>query len=635
MKNLLFVVVFLFASCFSLLVAQATFGGSPEGLNYSKDQLNNIPSLTFKALDITKLEAEDQNSMANRFAAPIAVDIQPEQHGRWSTLADGTAIWQLKIKVNQAKGLILFYEDFNLAAGDKLFVYTADGEQIKGAYTKASQGKTDRFMTDLTLGDEVIVEYQAPHISNRSPFHIWRIDAAYKSLDQAKGINSTGFGASSDCHDNVECPAGDEWTVERNAVARVIVVVDGGTGFCSGTLMNNTAQDGRLLFLSAFHCMDGYTPLYDLWRFDFYYASPTCENPLMEPEFRSVLGSDSLAGRRANDFLLLDLHPQTAFNMEFHWAGWDRRAHVPDSSTLLHHPLGDIQKISSSVTQASIFTNSINWNNSVTTPPNHHFNVLYNNGTIEPGSSGSALFNQDHRVVGQLQGSGNSTTCDATTGFFARLFMSWEGGGTPASRLKDWLDPLGTTPLTLDPLGVLRAPSILTEDGEAVPDVLVEFFVDDVSYGSSYSDATGRVVVPNGIPANGALRMEFSKGANDLRNGVTTADIIKMQKHILNTEHLSPVKIMACDVNSSNSLTTLDMIRIRKLILAIEANFGEGGVASWQFFRSPFSPENPLQPWTVGDQDNSFSFTIEPGFNLPDFIAVKSGDANGTADLID
>ena len=630
MRKPLVLIGFLLLYFCSPLKAQPSFGGMPFGLSSTATK-TMIPVLHFQGPNFQKLEAEDERTQGNRFAAPISVDIDPAKDGVWTTTADGISVWQLKIKIPKAKGLLLFYEDFILENEAKLFVYSADGKQILGAYTQESLSKSDLFMTGIVYGEEVILEYQSPQIASRSPFKIWRIDVVYKDNGPEKAI-LLGFGSSSECHDNVVCPTGDDWVVERNAVARIFLVVEEGTGYCTGTLMNNTAQDGRLLFLTAFHCMDGFTPLYNLWRFDFDYASTSCENPLEEPEFLSILGCNLLAGRRENDFLLLDLYPQIPDGLQLHLAGWDRRDINPASGGVINHPLGDIQKISITSIESTVFPNSINWNEGlVVTPAFHHFKTTYSDGTIEPGASGAALFNQDHRVVGQLQGAGTNLNCDETFGYFGRFFMSWEGGNTTPSRLKDWLDPLNLASNTLNALSPIRPPAILTEAGDPVPDVLVTFYVDDVLIGETESTSNGRVPIPDTLPLNGTLRIEFAKELF-YGNGVATSDLIKIQKHILGSTFLAPLRILASDVNNSNSVSTLDIIRIRKLILTLNNDFGDGGMPSWQFFKVPFFTANPLQPWNDNDRNNDFTYELVNGFQLPDFIAVKTGDANGNVD---
>jgi subtilisin-like proprotein convertase family protein len=75
-------------------------------------------------------------------------------------------------------------------------------------------------------------------------------------------------------------------------------------------------------------------------------------------------------------------------------------------------------------------------------------------GTTEPGSSGSPLFDQNHRVIGQLHG-GYASCTSQTSDWYGRFSVSWTGGGSPSSRLSDWLDPTGTGAMTVDTISGL------------------------------------------------------------------------------------------------------------------------------------------------------------------------------------
>ncbi|HRD80170.1 MAG TPA: hypothetical protein PLL53_05380, partial [Saprospiraceae bacterium] len=69
----------------------------------------------------------------------------------------------------------------------------------------------------------------------------------------------------------------------------------------------------------------------------------------------------------------------------------------------------------------------------------HHFRVRPDIGSFQVGSSGAGLFNQNKRFVGQLHG--GFSTCDSTVAYFGRMALAWNGGGSPITRLRDWLDP--------------------------------------------------------------------------------------------------------------------------------------------------------------------------------------------------
>ncbi|MBE5316080.1 MAG: proprotein convertase P-domain-containing protein [Xanthomonadales bacterium] len=67
----------------------------------------------------------------------------------------------------------------------------------------------------------------------------------------------------------------------------------------------------------------------------------------------------------------------------------------------------------------------------------------WDQGTTEGGSSGSGLWDQNKRLVGQLHG-GSAACGNDLSDYYGRLSVSWNGGGSAATRLRDWLDPSGS-----------------------------------------------------------------------------------------------------------------------------------------------------------------------------------------------
>ncbi len=114
---------------------------------------------------------------------------------------------------------------------------------------------------------------------------------------------------------------------------------------------------------------------------------------------------------------------------------------------------------------------------------------------------------------------------------------------------------------------------------------------------------------------------------DDPLNGVTTADIIKIQRHILGKETLlSPYKLIAADVNNSKSITSADISEIRKLILGIIPNFSKS--KSWSFVALNTQFEDPSAPWGV--PMDGFA-RINGKDAVVDFISIKMGDVTGSA----
>ncbi|MDR1200915.1 MAG: trypsin-like peptidase domain-containing protein [Tannerellaceae bacterium] len=205
-----------------------------------------------------------------------------------------------------------------------------------------------------------------------------------------------------DCHNDVcNYPA---WSTQSDAVARILVT--GGTAFCSGALLNNTSQDFKPYFLSAFHCIDSdedcalsssekEDPI--AWTFEFQYK--TCAYSV------SYSQADFMAAWFDTDFLSLKLR-QTIFDDNLTFLGWDRTSNTSSTGTTIHHPRGTQMKISFDNDQLVSNSSTIEWSRGCKTPAptNTHWTGTLDNGAAEGGSSGAPLFNTTRRVIGQFHG---------------------------------------------------------------------------------------------------------------------------------------------------------------------------------------------------------------------------------------
>ena len=121
----------------------------------------------------------------------------------------------------------------------------------------------------------------------------------------------------------------------------------------------------------------------------------------------------------------------------------------------------------------------------------------------------------------------------------------------------------------------------------------------------------------------------FAEKNDNHKNGVSTLDNIKIQKHLLGKElFTSPYQFIAADANNSQNVSAIDLIELRKLILGIYTELPSN--QSWRFFRKDYVFDDPMNPWLGSDPG---TITILNG-NIPsntDFIGVKIGDLNGTA----
>lgn len=580
-------------------------------------------------------QLNDQHPDNPLLSAPVKVSWNLENAGQWIELGNGDRLWVLEIRSAGAQGLAVSYDDFFLPPGGRLFMFDPEGDAILGAYTSRNNKPSRRFVTGFIPGETAILEYYEPKFQRgNGVISIFRVDYAV-SPDIVGKFNTRGsgfgFGESDSCQVNVNCPEGADWQDEKRGVCRVRMVLEEGMGWCSGSLINNTNNDGTPYVLTGFHCQDGYTPLYDLWRFDFNYEGAGCVDPAQEPGYYSIVGCELRAGRQASDFLLVELSIPIPGSFNAYFNGWNRASAAPAGGILIHHPRADIKKISIDNNPLTIHPSSINWNNGVITPANYHLKAILDTGSFQVVSSGSPLFDPQGRIVGQLHGGFEG--CEQVTIFAGRLFQSWDAGASQAERLKEWLDPGNTGAMSIGgyqppiPTTVSISGRVKTShQNKGVAGVNVLCLGPDTLF--AVTDTTGTYTFAD-LPIGEDYLIGCSKNTG-VNNGVTTLDLVAIKKHILLLDLLdSPYAILASDANRSNSLTTLDMVDITKVILMIQPGFSNN--TSWRFFPSEYVFPNPVNP---------FAEPIPNGYSFPnmifdvidlDFYGVKTGDANFSA----
>ena len=576
--------------------------------------------------DREQLRVEDKEYGDFRFSAPLSLNLEPAPAAaEYEHEAGNIHRWSAVITVPGAYGLALFLD--RVALPDEGTIHIGEGDNLR-VFDQASVSVLGRLFTGFLPGETVRITYRGP-LPAGAPFRIFRADHVYRPELWDGGL-AKGFGDANGCHLNANCPEGDSWEDEQSGTARITVVVEEGVGFCSGNLVNNTARDGRPLLLTGYHCQDGFTPLYDLWRTDFGYAFPGCADEAIEPvPDRSYTGVDFRAGRFETDFLLLEITAADFAAEDHFFAGWDRRdGDVSGPVRHFHHPQGDVQKVSITGTDGmSINPNFINWNSGRTTPAGHHFEAYFPTGTFEPGSSGSAFFDAARRIRGQLNGGNPSCTPGETEAFVGRLHLSWEEGDSVTTRLREWLDPLGTGTDTLNGESLITrryvSGRVFADGGAPVEGATVRFATGEGTV-TLVSDAAGRFRGERPPMATVFGVSGSYAGNGSLTEQVDVGDIITIRRHILGFDTLADVRLLAVDVNGSGTVRVSDITQITSVILDI-ANWGER--PNWLVipFGRPLDPlpANPVAP--VGIQLQSAGLhELEV-----DFFVLKTGDASG------
>lgn len=450
----------------------------PTAAGHTVLDVNRLESVLPAKLDLARLGEEDamrdRLGMPPRFAIPEKVSITPANHGTWEDLGDGKMLWRLRILGREGTtSLNLGFTRFKLTPGSRLLLYSTDGTQIGTPFTAAHNEKHGELWTPVILTNDLIVELTVPKKERRTAqLELGWINQGYRGFGTR---SSADYEKSGSCNLDVEClDAGDTWRDEMRAVG---VISTGGSTFCTGSLVTNTAADRKMYFMTANHCgitSSNAASLVVYWN----YQNSFCRTPGSAASGQAGdgqltqfhTGSFFRAANSASDFTLVELDdpPVSAYN--HHWAGWDRStgSHPCTATTpcaSIHHPSTDEKRITYVTTDmvSTSYSGTTSpgdgthlWAKWATDPPGP-FTVP---GVTEPGSSGSPLYNNAGRFVGQLHGGPSS--CGATgnnlSDYYGRFSVSWTGGGTNSTRLSNWLDPGNTGAITTNGLNVFTGP---------------------------------------------------------------------------------------------------------------------------------------------------------------------------------
>ncbi len=620
---------FCWSFCLSLVSAQINQKGTP--VTFSRNL--PLPEATEVIQpDWNQVYEEDKTAPHETYRVAVALKtgFTLQNAGAWTELGNGDRIWRLRLKSEKAKEIAIAYDHFHLPPGARLFVFSLDRKNVLGAYTAANNSKEAEFLSGPLKGEECVIEYFEPaSVKGLGRFDIPFIYHHYRGGAQsANQTDDTGFNGALTCELNVNCPQGANWQTQKRSVVRIYMAMKNAAFWCSGSIMANTSKDGTPYVLSAYHCQDGYIPNYNRWTFYFNYESADCSNPATEPALTSLQGCHFDAGRQGSDFLLVTLTNQIPSDYNPFYAGWNRDTSVlPSSTTMIHHPQGDIKKISLSNSAPIVLPNSTFWSNNVTTPAYTHIQTTLTQGTSEDGSSGSPLFDQNARIIAQLHGGINSTDgCTNNYVIYGRLAVSWDGDQA-STRLKDWLDPANSGASTFDgsngPIRASVSGHIKTYNGTPVPNAQVTL---DSIY-TATTDADGLFSF-GGLTLNVSHNFSLTKNTSP-SNGVDAVDLLQTRRYILHIQSFdNPYSLIAADVNLSGSVTTFDITLMQKVILGFIDHFP---APSWQFVPASYVFADPAKPFDLPSLTN-FDISFTGNINNLDFIAVKTGDVNHTAD---
>ena len=492
-------------------------------------KLSEVEKITMPALDNESLRNAELSrrapGVANKFAENIAVDLNSNNSGHWE-LTNDQAIWRLRITSKNALSLNLGFSTYLMPEGGSLVIYDEAQSKLIGPFTQKDNDDHRQLWTPIIQSDAIVIEVVVP-LDKKDDL---KLQLSYVNHD------FMGFGnqLSGSCNLDVICGTADGWDIVeqyRDIIRSVAVIGMGGGTSCTGFLINNVNSDGTPFFMTADHCGVGSgnaASLVAYWK----YENSTCRQPGSAASGANGdgqlnifnTGSSFRAGWSGSDFTLVELDDPIPPEAEAFLAGYSLDITPSQDTTIgIHHPSTDEKRISFEFDP----TYRGNWGqgNAMIPDGNHIIVPDWDIGTTEGGSSGSPLFDKNKRVIGQLHGGGAACGNDLYDSY-GWIVSSWEGGGTPGTRLKDWLDPNNTGITTVDGLDLSYAVAV-------TPSVRTVCYPDVATYELSLSDNfTGPVTLginpapPAGIdvsfsenpvmPGNSAtLNFSFSQNVGD------------------------------------------------------------------------------------------------------------------------
>ena len=420
------------------------------------ERVTNLTSFELPSINVKDLLKEDsvERTRGKPFRFGKAVDVNIDFLKMASKLKNGdSTLFFYKITSKSAFSINLIFNDFFLANNASLLIYNSDRSMIYGPIISQNNPTNRIFWTDLIKGESIIIQLTLIGKDTReTSIRISKIIHGYQNT-------FAGFGESASCNRDIACEEGDIWRDEGNSVAMLLLA--NGQRFCSGVILNNACQDFTPNLLTAFHCLDvnqngelteAERNEVNNWVFRFLYESPNCGGG-DGTIFQSINGSNFRSAFQPSDFALLLLNTRPIGNVMY--AGWSRTNVAATSGAAIHHPNGDVKKISidndalTNVAVTTTWAEDIFGNPTVQCPPDTHWQAIFDSpavgiaaSTVQPGSSGSPIFDQNQRVVGQLHGdflNEDNNFCANRRGHYGRFDVSWGGGGTPETQLNVWL----------------------------------------------------------------------------------------------------------------------------------------------------------------------------------------------------
>ncbi len=309
---------------------------------------------------------------------PLATTMLP-----WQRLPDGGEAARVSVSSPGAAAIRMGVALTTAAADVALrFVGSGQPQQIYGPIGAREIAASGMYWSPVLEGDVATLEIYLPPGVTPSEVQLalpMISHLQHTAADLQKSEPVDDIGTSGPCEVDVICIATPVALQQARSVAKLLFTEGGDTFLCTGTLLNDSIGSNTPYLYAASHCMDSQEAAGSLVTYWFFDAT-TCHS-LNVPPYVTVTGGAMLLGRSIDsDWALVRLNNAPPANATF--SAWRAQTLATGTAlTVLHHPNGDLKKLSQGATQ-----------NYYTFDDGTSFaQALYSLGSTEPGSSGSGL----------------------------------------------------------------------------------------------------------------------------------------------------------------------------------------------------------------------------------------------------
>jgi len=409
----LFIVFFIFS--FFNLYAQNV----PWSLHNNYD-LKNSETFVLSEFDKYKLLEQDHYDLFRKsFSFAKAFDVDVFLDNSFS-INDTENVVIKKIIATEADGLSFVFETNNDFLKGEFFIFDSNYNYIINHKFDSTQKV---YSTPFLPDDTVYVEY---HFYDSFDVKISKIGAAYRDLKDG----------SDWCEVNINCDSNQLWQTLKHSIVKIIFEGDNNVYYaCTGNLVANTKLNSNPYVLTANHCISTQTEAQNA-VFYFNYEALSCDSTEGH-ETQFISGSDLIATANDHlDFSLLQLSVVPPKVYKPYYMGWSLTHEYSDTTVCIHHPAGDIKKISYNYLPLGIGSFEGYDGNK------HWWVQKWGQGTTEGGSSGAGLLTKEGLLIGVL--SGGDASCDNNVDdFFQQFYHCWDDYNTFSKQLRHWLNPYG------------------------------------------------------------------------------------------------------------------------------------------------------------------------------------------------